>query len=162
MRLRCSGQLSGAKPALATFIEGCIMTIKLAIEELIDQRCQELDMRPIDLIRRTNYQNEAKGLRRLRALCSGDLLSCKTLVASLPQALDVPVETIEVAITNTRRQLIEFDEQRRTTEEAAWRASFRPHPIILTDWTVLQPIFIAALIGVDRILRIDFDDVAKP
>jgi hypothetical protein len=44
---------------------------------------------------------------------------------------------------------------------SAWRAAFRPHAIILTEWTVPQPMFIAAFIGVERLLRIDFD-LAQP
>jgi hypothetical protein len=161
IRLTFSGQISGAKPASQS-VRGCKMTIKLAIEELIDRRSRELGLRPIDLIRRTTCRNEAKGLRRLSALRSGDLASCKDLIVSLPQALDVPIETVEAVISENKRQLIELDEQRRAGEEAAWRASFRPHAIILTDRTVPQPIFVAALVGVNRILRIDFDDIAKP
>ena len=34
---------------------------------------------------------------------------------------------------------------------------FRPHAIIATDRSVPSPIFVAALIGVEKILRIDFD-----
>jgi hypothetical protein len=102
------------------------MTIKLAIEELIDRRSRELGLRPIDLIRRTIYRNEAKGLRRLSALCSGDLSGCKDLIASLPQALDVSSVSFESVMTETRRQLMELDHQRQAEEEAAWRASFRP------------------------------------
>ena len=35
--------------------------------------------------------------------------------------------------------------------------AFRPHAIIATDRSVPSPIFVAALIGVEKILRIDFD-----
>jgi hypothetical protein len=34
---------------------------------------------------------------------------------------------------------------------------FRPHAIIATDRSVPSPIFVAALIGAEKILRIDFD-----
>jgi hypothetical protein len=33
----------------------------------------------------------------------------------------------------------------------------KPHAIILTERKVPEPIFIAAMIGVDKLLRIDFD-----
>ena len=122
------------------------MAIKLAIEEFIDKRRQELGLRRADLIRRTTYKNEAKRLRRLSALCSGDLASCQALISSLPHALDMPIDAIENALAETRRQLIELDQQRQAREEAAWRASFRPHAIIVPERTVPQPIFIAALI----------------
>jgi hypothetical protein len=41
--------------------------------------------------------------------------------------------------------------------EAEWCAAFRPHAIIATDRSVPSPIFVAALVGVGKILRIDFD-----
>jgi hypothetical protein len=47
--------------------------------------------------------------------------------------------------------------RRETPEEAEWRAAFRPHAITATDRSVPSPIFVAALIGVEKILRIDFD-----
>jgi hypothetical protein len=34
---------------------------------------------------------------------------------------------------------------------------FRPHAIIVTERSIPSPIFVAALIGVEKILRIDFD-----
>ncbi len=41
--------------------------------------------------------------------------------------------------------------------EARAQAAFQPHAIIATDRSVPSPIFVAALIGVEKILRIDFD-----
>jgi hypothetical protein len=34
---------------------------------------------------------------------------------------------------------------------------FQPHAVILTERSVRQPIFVAAIIGVERLLRVDFD-----
>jgi hypothetical protein len=47
--------------------------------------------------------------------------------------------------------------RRETPEELEWRAAFRPHAIIATERSIPSPIFVAALIGVERILRINFD-----
>jgi hypothetical protein len=44
----------------------------------------------------------------------------------------------------------------------AWRAAFRPHAVVLTERERPQPLFVAALIGVDVLLRIDFDLTADP
>jgi hypothetical protein len=52
--------------------------------------------------------------------------------------------------------------QFQDTEEAAYRSSFVPHAIILTERKVPQPIFIAAVLGVDRLLRVDFDLTKDP
>ena len=42
-------------------------------------------------------------------------------------------------------------------EDTASSLGFRPHAIIVTDRSVPSPIFVAALVGVEKILRIDFD-----
>ena len=34
---------------------------------------------------------------------------------------------------------------------------FRPHGVILTERSVSQPIFVAAIIAAERLLRVDFD-----
>jgi hypothetical protein len=47
--------------------------------------------------------------------------------------------------------------ERETPTEAEWRVAFRPHAIIATDRSVPSPIFVAALVGVEKILRIDLD-----
>jgi hypothetical protein len=43
-----------------------------------------------------------------------------------------------------------------------WRENFRPHAIILTERTVPSPIFVAAIIGVEKLLRIDLDATQGP
>ena len=108
-------------------------------------------------MRRVNYKNIAKGLRRLDKLLAGDLDKARDLIHALPAALDVPPEVVEHAIEGTRRQIAEAQEAARHAQEAACRAAFRPHAIILTEKTVPQPIFVAAIIGAQRLLRIDFD-----
>ncbi len=47
--------------------------------------------------------------------------------------------------------------KREARAEAEWRAAFQPHAIIVTERSVPSPIFVAALIGVEKILRIEFD-----
>jgi hypothetical protein len=125
------------------------------IDELISSRCNELDIGPVELVRRCGYKNLAKGLRRLEELRAGEFVSTRGLISGLPQALDVPAEVVQKAVDDTTRQL-------REAHEAAWRAAFKPHAIILTDRRIPQPIFVAALIGVDELLRIDFPPAASP
>jgi hypothetical protein len=47
--------------------------------------------------------------------------------------------------------------RREVREDVGSSLGFRPHAIIATDRSVPSPIFVAALIGVERILRIDLD-----
>jgi hypothetical protein len=37
------------------------------------------------------------------------------------------------------------------------KMEFRPHGVILTERSVPQPIFVAAIIGAEQLLRVDFD-----
>ena len=134
----------------------------LAIGSLIVDRSRVLDLSRPDLVRRAGYKNIAKGLRRLDELLAGDLDKTRDLIRALPAALDVPPEVVEHAIEETRRRIAEAQEAARHAREAAWRAAFRPHAIILTERTVPQPIFVAAIIGVERLLRIDFDLALPP
>jgi hypothetical protein len=126
-----------------------------AIEVLLRRRCNDLGLTQPELIRRCGYQNVSKGLRRLEQLCSGDFKKSAGLIDKLPAALDVPDEVIKRAVEDTRQCLRDF-------EEAAWRAAFRSHAIILTERQIPQPIFVAALIGVDVLLRLDFDLSSSP
>ena len=122
----------------------------LPITTLIMSRCQELGLTRAQLVKRTGYKNVSKGIRRLEEVLLGDLQSTKYLIEGLPAALDLPANVINRAVEKTRRQIEE-------EEEAAWRASFKPHAIILTERERPEPIFVAALIGVERLLRVDFN-----
>ena len=126
----------------------------LAIENLIRTRCRELCLQPKDVIRRCGYVNEAKGIRRLEQLQHGNFEGSVGLLRVLARALDLPDNSVVQAVELSKRQI-------RDAKEAAWRASFKPHAIILTEDTRPKPIFVAALIGVDTLLRIDFDLLSK-
>lgn len=100
--------------------------------------------------KRDGYRNLAKGRRRLEQVCAGCFEHAEGLLRALPDALELDAAMVEAAIAET------LDQQRRA-RDAAWRAAFVPHAIILTEKAIPEPIFVAAVIGVDRILRIDFD-----
>jgi hypothetical protein len=124
------------------------------IQVLIESRCRDLGLTPVDLVRRGGYQNIAKGLRRLEVLTNGDLESSRGLIARLPEALELPPEVIAEAVRETRRQIHESEEQ-------VYRESFKPHAIILTERRIPSQITFALLTGAPRHLRIDLD-LSKP
>jgi hypothetical protein len=64
--------------------------------------------------------------------------------------LEVAPGVVKEAVEATQRQIYE-------AQEAAWRAAFRPHAVILTEKQRPEQIFIAAIIGVERLLRVDLD-----
>ena len=127
----------------------------LAISALVRSRCKELGLCPVELVRRCGYKNVSKGLRRLEQLRTGDLTRSAGLIRMLPPALDVPVDVVKAAVEETQRYL-------RDSAEAAWRAAFKPHAVIITDQERPSPLFVAAIIGVDLLLRVDFDLTASP
>lgn len=122
----------------------------LPIENLVRSRRCELGLSSVELTRRCGYKNTSKGLRRLQQLCSGEFDRAAGLIRWLPNALQIPASLVDRAVETSKRQIHE-------AQEAAWRAAFKPHAIILTEKRVPQPIFLAVLIGVDTLVRVDFD-----
>jgi hypothetical protein len=76
--------------------------------------------------------------------------------------LELSPDVINHAVEESKRQLQEAEKAAKEAEEAAWRSAFKPHAIILTERKIPQPIFVAAILGVDRLLRVDFDLTKKP
>jgi hypothetical protein len=54
------------------------------------------------------------------------------------------------------------ERQEAEARDKIWRENFHPHAIILTARTVPSPIFVAAIIGVEKLLRIDLDATQGP
>jgi hypothetical protein len=123
---------------------------QLPIQTLISSRCHELGLRPVEVVRRCGYKNVTKGLRRLEDICRGCFAGTDILIRGLPVALEVPADVVQQAVEQTKRQIFE-------ASEAAWRAAFRPHAIIMTERQCPHPIFIAAILGVSNLRRVDFD-----
>jgi hypothetical protein len=127
------------------------------IGTLVSNRCRELSVSKAELVRQAGYRNVAKGLRRLHELCSGDLSKSAVLIHGLPGALALAPDLVSAAVEETRRQVEQARHRAWAGEDERWRAAFKPHAIILTERSRPEPFFVAALIGVDRILRVDFD-----
>ena len=111
---------------------------------------------------RLGYKNIAKGIRRIDALCEGDLEGTKQFLDALPQALQTSAETAKRALDQTVRKLELAEKQEAEARDKIWRENFCPHAIILTERTVPSPIFVAAIIGVEKLLRIDLDVTQEP
>ena len=123
---------------------------QLPITTLILSRSKELGLSRTQLVRRSGYTNTAKGLRRLDELLEGQFQSTRGLIRALPLALEVSANVVEQAVEDTKRLI-------RDAEEAAWRSAFVPHAVILTERRIPQPIHVAAILGVNRLLRVEFD-----
>jgi hypothetical protein len=138
------------------------MKSNLAIATLIQSRMTELGLSRGEFANRLGYKNIAKGIRRIDALCDGDLEGTKLFLDMLPQALETSAETVKHALDQTVREIELAEKQEAEARDKIWRETFRPHGIILTERTVPSPIFVAALIGVEKLLRIDLDATQGP
>ena len=138
------------------------MKSDLAIATLIRSRMTELGLSRGEFAKRLGYKNLAKGIRRIDALCEGDIEGTKQFLDLLPQALETSAETVKHALDQTLRQLELAAKQEAEARDKIWRENFCPHAIILTERTVPSPIFAAAIIGVEKLLRIDLDLTQRP
>ena len=68
-----------------------------------------------------------------------------------------PVRRASDLAPNCRSSTLPKSPSKRVRGDVGSSLAFRPHAIIATDRSVPSPIFVAALIGVEKILRIDFD-----
>jgi hypothetical protein len=138
------------------------MKSNLAIAALVRSRMTELGLSRGEFAKRLGYKNIAKGIRRIDALCEGDLEGTKQCLDVLPQALETSAETVKRALDQTVHEIELAEKQEAGARDKIWRENFCPHAIILTEKTVPSPIFVAALIGVEKLLRIDLDVTQGP
>ena len=120
------------------------------IKTLIENRSRDLGLSRQDIVQRAGYRNLAKGCRRLDELLTGDVHAARGLIDRLPTALDVPAEAVHEAVAETARQ-------QREAEDAAYRAAFKPRGFIITEHTVPTSITMAAFVGADQSLWVDFE-----
>jgi hypothetical protein len=123
----------------------------LPIALLIRNRMQSLGITSGQLAARCGYVNIGKGLRRLDNLCKADWSGNEYLIQSLPHALEITPEELEASIAETQRSIEE-------AAEAAYRAAFVPHAIILTERKRPSSIMTAIWLGVT--LRLPLDEQA--
>ena len=81
------------------------MKSDLAIATLIRSRMTELDLSRGEFAKRLGYKNVAKGIRRIDALCDGNIDGTKQFLDALPQALETSAETVKRALDQTVREL---------------------------------------------------------
>jgi hypothetical protein len=98
----------------------------------------------------------SKGLRRLDQVCAGEFERAGALLARLPDALDLPPETVKEAITATTRQIA-------AEADARWRASFKPAAYLLGTSNRPSQIWMFGVTGgAERWLKIPLDISQSP
>ena len=148
------------------------MVIQSPLARLIHMRMEQLGIDAQALGIRLGYSNSAKAAGRVYALCDGHLESrrSKAALARLPEALELPSEVVEQAVTATEQlisgQMRQREENRRVARDAdgaEWRHRFSPHAIIYTARTIPSQITFCGLTGgVERWLIIRLDASLPP
>jgi hypothetical protein len=138
------------------------MKSDLAIATLIRSRLTELALSCGEFAKRLGYKNVAKGIRWIDALCEGDIEGSKQFFDVLPQALETSAEIVTLALDQTVREIELAEQHEAEARDKIWRENFCPHAIVLTERTVPSPIFVAAIIGIEKLLRIDLDATQGP
>jgi hypothetical protein len=124
---------------------------------LISTRRRELGITTAEIARRVGYRNIGKGVRRINELCQGDFRAAQFIVAALPRALELPHDDVRRAVTATEDELDARERARLEAEDRGYRSAFRPHAVWVTERLIPRPIFVAAFLGVENLLRFDLD-----
>ncbi|MFN3686430.1 hypothetical protein [Salinarimonas sp.] len=132
------------------------------IGSLVRARMDALGLVRADLVARLGYANRAKGFRRVEELCAGNAAVARASAAEISAALEMEEAALTDAIATASAQAAAEAAVSEARAEASWRARFVPHAVWLTVRNVPRPIFVAAAIGVDRLLRVDFVDRHRP
>ena len=103
------------------------MKSNLAIATLIRSRMTELGLSRGEFAKRLGYKNLAKGMRRIDALCDGDIEGTKQFLDALPQALDTSAETVQFALDQTVREIELAEQKEAEARDKIWRENFCPH-----------------------------------
>jgi hypothetical protein len=133
------------------------MIFDLPIGLLISARQRELGITTAEIARRVGYRNVGKGVRRINELCAGDFRAAQFIVAGLPRALELPEGDVTRAIRATENELAAQERARIEEEDRRYKATFRPHVLWVTERLIPRPIFVAAFLGVENLLRFDLD-----
>jgi hypothetical protein len=110
-----------------------IMSDRLPIHDLVEARSKELGIRRQELARRCGYLNVAKGIRRIEAMCAGDLesSSARTILRGLATALKVEQAVVDETVRETgdcldKRKRMVLDEQ-----QTVRRLTFEPNAYLI-------------------------------
>ena len=127
----------------------------VSFDKLIHRTLKGLGMKRSELARRMGYVNMVKGCRRIDQLCEGDIRLAEYLRMRLAQGLRVSVEAIDESIQVAR-------EEQAEAEDRAYRESFSPHAVILTERLRPSPIFVYVMTGGESNRIISFSENSDP
>ena len=129
--------------------------MELSIARLIRKRTQDLGITRGELARRMGYANIAKGCRRIDQVCHGQVETAVKLRDALVRGLEVDIAVVDKAIEGTRTEMI-------AAQDKAYRESFKPHAVILTERNIPSQITFYAMTGGARHRIIPMKEGSSP
>ncbi len=127
----------------------------MTLDQLIQKRLAERKMKRSELARGMGYAQDklGKGCTRIDRIREGDLYLAWDLRERLAAGLQVSTEAVEAAIEGTRQ-----------AQDAAWRLSFKPYGVVLTENTGRPTcsLFIFAVSGEGNKLALRFKEESDP
>jgi hypothetical protein len=136
------------------FLDSHPQTSNISIKQYISQHIEKTGISRSQLVIRLGFWNINKGLRRLELLENEGKLIGLT-IEDLASALSVDVDVIRELIDQANSAAFQ-----KQNEE--YRRQFVPHAVLITTNKIPSPIFVAALIGVEKLLRLDLDVSQSP
>ena len=131
-----------------------------SIAREIEQKRLEAGLRKEDLIRKMGYMNISEGLHRYDAFLNGKIYQ-PDLLKEFPNVLPISAERVMELYIIGKNELSAKIENFSHMKEQKSSGKFIPHGIIDTELSIPNPIFIAAIIGVEKLKRVDID-LSKP
>jgi hypothetical protein len=135
------------------------------VRSLVERQSKVLRIRRSELARRCGFKNIDKGIRRIEALCGGDLdsLSAHKIVKALPIALEVGEDDVDLAVRETAYLIAQGKQIAAAEREIAWRGSFKPQAYLCGTQARPSSITMYALSGgPERWLKIPLDCSRPP
>lgn len=129
------------------------------IGRFIFDRATALGLSRTELVRRLGYGNLTNGHRALSDLLTSGVMSA--LISSrLAAALETRQDLLDTVLLATEDQREDEAVVRRLEWDRAYRGDFRPHLQVQTERQIPSPIFVAALLGSERLLMVSLPDHA--
>lgn len=122
-------------------------------------RARALGMSRSDLVRRLGYREMNSGHRALTEVLLTGVVA-PYIANRLAEALEADDALVKSVIGATTRQKLDEMGTRRIEHEQVYRSAFRPHLQVQTERRVPSPIFVAALLTVERLRIIRLPDEA--
>jgi len=106
------------------------MNVRYPIHELIETQMKQIGLGRGELALRCGFKNVAKGLRRINAICHGDINSkgATMVINALPAALEIDQSKVAAAAIGPWRKHDPVRAERPRTCPNSWRGCGRRQP----------------------------------